>query len=348
MFGLFHKAGDSYLLSSPPRMTYNDLKNFILIDMQMQHVYQPVMLIELLKNNGEASETQIAKAILGVDPVQQRYYEDKVRNMVGKVLNKNGITEREKSTHRLLGYEQLTDEQKTELLALLRSRLSAEELKRGETFWKHRATDREPISGSIRYEVLKRAKGRCECCGASIDDRPIDIDHIVPRSKTGDNDISNYQALCWLCNANKGNRDNTDFRGINAIYEHRQTGCLFCDVQVNDRQRIVTENTLAFAVRDGFPVTEGHTLLIPKRHAADYFELSQAEINAINQLMVQQQEFLQKSDKSIEGFNIGMNCGEVAGQTIFHCHVHLIPRRKGDVENPRGGVRHVIAGKGYY
>jgi ATP adenylyltransferase len=127
-----------------------------------------------------------------------------------------------------------------------------------------------------------------------------------------------------------------------------ESSCLFCDIQSKDRVRIISENALAFAVSDGFPVTEGHTLLIPKRHAADYFELSQAEINAINQLMGQQKEFLQKSDKSIEGFNIGMNCGEVAGQTIFHCHVHLIPRRKGDVENPRGGVRHVIPGKGFY
>jgi diadenosine tetraphosphate (Ap4A) HIT family hydrolase len=87
---------------------------------------------------------------------------------------------------------------------------------------------------------------------------------------------------------------------------------------------------------------------MPKRHAADYFELTQAEINAINQLMTQQKDILQQSDKSIDGFNIGMNCGEAAGQTVFHCHVHLIPRRRGDVENPRGGVRHVIAGKGFY
>ena len=127
-----------------------------------------------------------------------------------------------------------------------------------------------------------------------------------------------------------------------------ESSCLFCDIQSKDRLRIISENTLAFAIRDGFPVTEGHTLFIPKRHAFDYFELSQAEINAINQLMTQQKDLLQLSDKTIEGFNIGMNCGEVAGQTIFHCHVHLIPRRKGDVENPRGGVRHIIAGKGFY
>ena len=124
--------------------------------------------------------------------------------------------------------------------------------------------------------------------------------------------------------------------------------CLFCDVQTIDRDRIIAENSLTYAIRDGFPVTEGHTLFIPKRHTLDYFSLEQEEVLAINQLMELHRKFLQKEDPTIDGFNIGMNCGETAGQTIFHCHVHLIPRRKGDVENPRGGVRHIIAGKGFY
>ena len=124
--------------------------------------------------------------------------------------------------------------------------------------------------------------------------------------------------------------------------------CLFCDVQTIDRDRIIAENSLTYAIRDGFPVTEGHTLFIPKRHTLDYFSLEQEEVLAINQLMDSHRLLLQKEDPTIDGFNIGMNCGETAGQTIFHCHVHLIPRRKGDVENPRGGVRHIIAGKGFY
>ena len=124
--------------------------------------------------------------------------------------------------------------------------------------------------------------------------------------------------------------------------------CLFCDVQLNDRQRIIAENALAYAIRDGFPVTEGHTLFIPKRHTLDYFGLVPAEVNAINALMAEQKAKLQETDSTIDGFNIGMNCGETAGQSVFHCHVHLSPRRKGDVENPRGGVRQIIAGKGYY
>jgi diadenosine tetraphosphate (Ap4A) HIT family hydrolase len=132
------------------------------------------------------------------------------------------------------------------------------------------------------------------------------------------------------------------------MFEHRKVNCLFCDIQTKDTKRVIVENNLAYAISDGFPVTEGHTLFIPKRHINDYFGLVQAEVNAINSLMTAHKNVLQAKDSSIEGFNIGMNCGEVAGQTIFHCHAHLIPRRKGDVENPRGGVRHIIAGKGFY
>lgn len=127
-----------------------------------------------------------------------------------------------------------------------------------------------------------------------------------------------------------------------------EKNCLFCEIQTRDRKRIIAENSLAYAIRDGFPVTAGHTLFIPKRHTIDYFGLFPDEVLAINQLMDEYKQLLQKNNSTVDGFNIGMNCGETAGQTIFHCHVHLIPRRKGDVEDPRGGVRHIIAGKGLY
>ena len=127
-----------------------------------------------------------------------------------------------------------------------------------------------------------------------------------------------------------------------------KVGCLFCDLQTSNRERIVSENTLAFAVRDGFPVTDGHTLIIPKRHTLDYFELIPDEVLAINEIICERRQILLESDQTIEGFNIGMNCGLVAGQSVWHCHVHLIPRRKGDSEYPKGGVRHVIPYKGNY
>jgi len=129
---------------------------------------------------------------------------------------------------------------------------------------------------------------------------------------------------------------------------HTSPTCIFCEIQAIDKKRIIAENELAYAIRDGFPVTDFHTLFILKRHAIDYFSLVPAEVNAVNSLMLEQKKLLQELDPKIEGFNIGINCGETAGQTIFHCHVHLIPRRKGDVENPRGGIRHIIEGKGFY
>lgn len=142
--------------------------------------------------------------------------------------------------------------------------------------------------------------------------------------------------------------DSASLNATNDFDENHNNDCLFCNLQKDDRKRIISENGLAYAIRDGFAVTKWHTLFIPKRHVQDYFGLRPEEVNAVNTLMAEQKTLLQELDPTIDGFNIGMNCGESAGQTIFHCHVHLIPRRKGDVENPRGGVRHIIEGKGFY
>jgi diadenosine tetraphosphate (Ap4A) HIT family hydrolase len=121
--------------------------------------------------------------------------------------------------------------------------------------------------------------------------------------------------------------------------------CLFCEMT---EDRIIDRNDLAYAIRDGFPVTPLHTLIIPKRHAVDYFDLTKEELLACDELLKKAKQDIQAEDASVDGFNIGMNAGSSAGQTVFHCHTHLIPRRTGDVENPRGGVRHIIPGKGFY
>ena len=107
-------------------------------------------------------------------------------------------------------------------------------------------------------------------------------------------------------------------------------------------------NELAIAFYDRFPVTQYHTLIIPKRHVSDYFELYQPELNAIQQLLVKQKEYLQNKDKTITGFNIRINSGVDAGQSIFHVHVHLIPRRTEDIIEPKGEVRGVIPEKQTY
>ena len=121
--------------------------------------------------------------------------------------------------------------------------------------------------------------------------------------------------------------------------------CLFCNSKLSG---VAHENDLAYASYDTYPVTEQHCLIIPKRHVVDYFELSNEELIACNDLIkIVKNEVLDK-DKNIKAFNVGTNAGKIAGQSIMHCHIHLIPRREGDVDNPQGGVRSVIPKKQHY
>ena len=121
--------------------------------------------------------------------------------------------------------------------------------------------------------------------------------------------------------------------------------CIFCNM---DQSRIIDSNDFCYVIRDIYPVTELHTLIIPHRHVSSYFELKEQEQSSLFTLLKKHKDKLQKMDSTITGFNVGINDGEDAGQTIFHCHIHLIPRRKGDVENARGGVRGVISNKQSY
>ena len=121
--------------------------------------------------------------------------------------------------------------------------------------------------------------------------------------------------------------------------------CLFCNSKSSG---VAHENDLAYASYDTYPVTEQHCLIIPKRHVVDYFELSNEELIACNDLIkIVKNEVLDK-DKNIKAFNVGTNAGKIAGQSIMHCHIHLIPRREGDVDNPQGGVRSVIPKNQHY
>ena len=122
-------------------------------------------------------------------------------------------------------------------------------------------------------------------------------------------------------------------------------GCLFCE---SDKYDIVESNESAFSIRDNYPVTPLHTLIIPFRHVESYFELTEEELNSCIDLLASQKRNLDQSDEEITGYNIGVNIGADAGQTINHCHIHLIPRRSGDMDDPRGGVRGVIPEKPKY
>ena len=121
--------------------------------------------------------------------------------------------------------------------------------------------------------------------------------------------------------------------------------CIFCKIR---KEELQFENQLAYSSIDSYPVSEFHSLIVPKRHVETYFELTKEEIHACNELIFKTKEKILKQDSSVKGFNIGSNAGKSAVQSIMHCHIHLIPRREGDVDNPQGGVRSVIPNKQHY
>ena len=121
--------------------------------------------------------------------------------------------------------------------------------------------------------------------------------------------------------------------------------CPFCNISSS---RIINQNEFATVIRDMYPVTEMHSLVIPKRHVESYFDLDEEEVDSCNRLLGREKHEIQVSDRLVAGFNVGINDGGAAGQTVHHCHIHLIPRRIGDTDHPDGGVRGVIPDKQSY
>ena len=318
-------------------MTYDELVDFIEHRMTMSHVYQPVLIRSLVDAGGKATLRQLAQAFLVQDESQLLYYEDRIKKMPFPVLRKHGVVERDGDLVSLTT-KKLTLQQKAHVRMLCEQRLQEFVTKRGLSVWDYRLLESDPVPDSLRYEVLKAANGRCALCGITKKDRPLQVDHIKPRSRGGTNAIENLQALCDECNRAKSNRDATDFR----IETETQAvaDCDFCEPRIGGR--IVEECESVVAIQDKYPVTQGHLLVLPRRHTPDLFGMVERERIDANNLLRILKTRIQREDSTVTGFNVGMNCGEDAGQTVMHAHIHLIPRRRGDTAKPRGGVRGVI------
>jgi diadenosine tetraphosphate (Ap4A) HIT family hydrolase/5-methylcytosine-specific restriction endonuclease McrA len=321
-------------------MNFQDLITFLETKMKLAHIYQPLLIKTLIDAGGSATLRQLALAFLSQDESQLIYYEDRIKLMPLKVLGKHGIVSRTGDLV-TLNTGKLTLEQKAQVKMICERKLQDYVAKRGLSIWDYRLLDKDPIPDSLYYRVLKEAGGRCALCGATKNERPLHVDHIKPRSRGGKTEYENLQVLCSKCNLNKGNKDETDFRVAEAPDNDEE--CPFCPNKV--QHRIIEENNSVWAMKDGYAVSEGHHLIFPKRHTLDWFSMSEAERRDADALIRIIKNRLTEKDKTITGFNIGMNCGESAGQSIFHAHIHLIPRRDGDTPNPRGGVRGVISGK---
>jgi diadenosine tetraphosphate (Ap4A) HIT family hydrolase len=162
-----------------------------------------------------------------------------------------------------------------------------------------------------------------------------------------------YQKRTYQCNVilnyksifKNDNCEVYEYKHFNQLKRNGNSTCPFCSP---DTERVLLlESATAYAIFDKFPVSEGHTLIIPKKHCSDYFELSFKEQSACWFMLNKAKEILKKKFNP-DGFNVGININETAGQTVPHVHIHLIPRYKGDVIEPRGGVRGVIPSKKNY
>ena len=173
---------------------------------------------EILRRKGAASVNEVARALLAEDRSQVEYYEQITKNMVGRVLTNNrGITEKDGEIYHLKNFSHLSKTEIDELIELCNTKIAGYLEKRSDP-WSHRRKSTGYVPGTIRYEVLKRARYRCELCGVSAEHKALEVDHIIPRNKGGSDDASNFQALCYSCNATKRDRDDTDFRDMALRY----------------------------------------------------------------------------------------------------------------------------------
>ena len=317
-------------------MTFKEVCNFIENKMRMSHIYQPLLIKTLVESEGISTTRKIALEFLRYDESQIQYYERVVKSLPVKVLLNHDVITKEKNQVSL-NTETLSFSQRQKLISLCDSKLNEFLESRGLKLWDYRLID-NPVPDSLRYKVLKKSNFRCDLCGATKYDRPLDVDHIIPRSRKGKTEESNLQVLCSKCNRSKRNKDDTDFRDTEFV--DKDNNCPFCK-----KIEKVAENNSVFAMKDNYPVSEGHLLIIPYRHTENFFSMTEVERSNAMELIRVLKNQLEESDSSITGFNIGMNSGESAGQTVMHSHIHLIPRRDGDIRNPRGGVRGVIPGK---
>ncbi|EGY23858.1 HNH endonuclease family protein [Desulfovibrio sp. A2] len=319
---------------------FEALVDFIDKRMRMSQIYQPLLIRALVDAGGAATLRQLAQAFLAQDESQLLFYERRIRQMPLRVLRKHGVVQAEGQLVSL-ACGSLTYRQRAEIRRLCEQKMQDFIARRGLEIWDYRLLEGDPVPESLRIRVLKDSGGRCALCGATARTTSLEVDHIVPRSRGGSNSHENLQVLCRDCNQAKSNTDTADYRTLHAA--DRQAGCPFCDEGVAARAQHVHGTCLALP--DKYAVTPGHMLIIPRRHVTDWFGLTDQERRDADELIRQLRAHITAADSSVAGFNIGANCGEEAGQTIFHAHIHLIPRRKGDCPAPRGGVRGVIPGR---
>ena len=246
-------------------MTYDELIDFLERKMRMSHIYQPLLIRTLVDAGGAATLRQLAHAFVAQDESQLRFYEDRIKRMPVPVLSGHGVVKRD-GDFVSLTTKFLTFEQRARVKMACEQRLQEYMHKRGLSMWDYRLLEVDPVPDSLRYQALKASGGRCALCGATKNEQPLDVDHIVPRSRGGKHELANLHALCAKCNRTKSNKDDTDFRGD--LTPSRDPGCVFC---ASERvKEAVADNGGVFAIKDKYPVAPGHLLILGKLRGAQF------------------------------------------------------------------------------
>jgi ATP adenylyltransferase len=317
------------------------LKEFLLDKMNMTGPYQPVIIKFLLENSGKVDIEKIAIYLAANDKKSIQYYKDRLKVWPKQILKKHKIAELNRGIYEFKDDVSPDFKELKELQEICDSKIN-------EYYSRDTSEDKSSSGWGLKRVTLIDKFPYCQLCGqrpSKNNDISLDIDHIKPKTKGGSDDLENLQVLCHQCNRAKGNSFLKSAEKSHEEYLKKEIDCLFCNI---DEKRIVDQNDYIFVIRDGFPVTLGHTLIITKRHVSKANELTDAEVLYIFKQSQIEINKLESEDSSITGINLGFNIGVSAGQSVNHVHFHIIPRRNGDIENPRGGIRHVIPGKGNY
>ena len=301
------------------------MEHFIGHKMKMTHIYQPLLIKTLLLSGNSATAENIARGFLNEDKAQLEYYVQIAKRWPLQTLRKHKVVDytRNGSTFTLL-LDNITKEQRERLVEICDSRYQEYVDKMRRLPWFDRRGFREHIPGQTRFDVLAKSKGVCVACGVSSLERALEIDHIVPVSMGGTNELSNFQALCYKCNAQKKNRDDTDFVMVLNRLKYRNPKCPFCI-----SRDPVFDNRMAFALRNAKPVAHLHSLVLPRRHTGNFFDLIPAEKSLCLTLIDSVKSDIQERDSTVTGFTVRFETGQMAGSMAEHCQIHVIPNRRG-------------------
>ena len=298
-------------------MKYGDLENFIHKKMRMTHIYQPIMIKTLLKSgDNTASVEEIARNFLDNDDSQVNYYKKITKRWPHITLKKHNIVSYKKNRYTLLIDEKLSHQEKDKLLELCDLRLN-EFIDKDPWIQKRRELERISPGKSMRYDVLSKSKGVCIACGARPPAASLHIDHIMPASLGGLTEMGNLQALCYLCNTQKRNRDDLDFLRAHKRLQFRNKKCSLCK-----KKKDIKSNSMAYAVKAKHSIPDMH-LIIPNRHVTSFMDLIPAEKQLCLVLVDEVMDHIKNENSAVTDFQVS----GFDGRHNKHCSISIVPTR---------------------